>query len=159
MNTYTAFKNGLCNQTAWFLIPTQSLSSYTTWASHYLISLCFNFLIYQMRIINISLMWQMRLEKDNVKYSVHCLAHGRHSATVSNDDDDSEDRWPTFNCTSSVRSYFPPFPGILISSFHYIDFCAIIKTNFSFSFFLSFFFLGLHLWHIDVLRLGVQLEL
>ena len=82
----------------------------------------------------------MRLKKDNVKYSVHCLAHGRHSATVSNDDDDSEDRWPTFNCTSSVRSYFPPFPGILISSFHYIDFCAIIKTNFSFSFFLSFFF-------------------
>lgn len=32
----------------------------------------------------------MRIKGDNVKHSTHCLAHGRHSVTIS-DDNDEED--------------------------------------------------------------------
>lgn len=95
----------------------------------------------------ISLIGYVRIKGDNVKYSIHCLAHGRHSVTISDDDDMEEEEreggvgrgrgrrrrwwWPTFNCTSSVKPCFLPFPVILVRPFLCIDLYAFIKTNFS----------------------------
>lgn len=66
----------------------------------------------------------MKIGRDNVL--TQFLTHYGYSVTISSDDDDDEEEWSPFNCTSTLRLYFPPFPGISINPFFCIY--AIIKN-------------------------------